>query len=70
MRQRGVFPLPTPECEPSPVQNLSRACSRRLKRRERVHDWVSDIVHSLNSMYAGDEFMASFDPALKPTCSE
>ena len=56
-RQRGVFPLPVLKSESVDVQNLSRACSRRVKQRDRVDDWVNDIVSSLNSMYLGEELI-------------
>ena len=69
-RQRGVFPLPVLKSESVDVQNLSRACSRRVKQRDRVDDWVNDIVSSLNSMYLGEELMADFDPACKPNLAQ
>ena len=41
-----------------------------MKCRERVDNWVDDIVHSLNSMCHGEEFMAVFAPAQKPTLAQ
>jgi hypothetical protein len=67
-RQRGIFPLPLKHFEKqaaAPSLGISRCNNRRRHCSNHVNAWVDDIATTLNSMYAGEEFVESFESPRK-----
>ena len=52
-RVRGVFPLPTPPCEPCEVlgsASLSRSVKRRVEKHIHNNAWLADGIAALNAI--------------------
>lgn len=70
-RQRGIFPLPIPSVRDEPSSDFSRTTRRKHFEHRHADKWVQDMVCTLNSMYAGSEFVAqSFESPFKANLSQ
>ena len=72
VRHRGIFPLPVPPLNAGLDQSVfSRSTRRKHLMHRHADEWVRDMVCTLNSMYAGSEFVApKFSSPFKANLSQ